>query len=484
MSSTDTTSQHGKRFHFDIMVIGGGASGLQYILELSKINPCCKIALITKRAQNDCNSYLAQGGIAASNLQKKSLDQHLQDTIKAGCGLCNVETAKKIINYGHEGIESLIKSGVEFDTAGHGFDLAKEGGHSTRRIYHTDDMTGKSIMTALTEQVAKLNQVTIFERHIAVNLIVKKNETIGAYILDENSHKIHCFFANATILATGGAGKVFRYTTNLEVATGDGVAMAYRAGTKIINMEFYQFHPTLLYHTKINNFLITEALRGEGAYLRNAGTGERFMQKYAPEQMELATRDIVARANFNEIEISNANFVYLDIRHKSEKFLKNRFPTVFNQLLELGINISKEMIPVVPAAHYLCGGIATAVDGTTDIKRLYAIGETACTGFHGANRLASNSLLENLAMAHYCAQKKHERYCFSNFHRNNRYNKTMGFKKRHRFTARHTNQCPLARFAWRNDVIRRDNQNGSRIKRLTKINNNARCNNRNILLEP
>lgn len=398
-------SQKGKRFNFDVIVIGSGIAGLNYILELVKLKPNCKIALFCKTELTACNSDLAQGGIAAVTEKTDSIEKHLKDTIAAGDGATDPIAAKKILASGPETIASLIQYNVNFDPN----DLAKEGGHSERRIHHYGDATGHEIIRALTQAIQKLSQVKLFEFHTAVNLIANKHsnptEILGAYVLDEKQNQVHTFLADMTVLATGGAGKVFRYTSNLDVATGDGVAMAYRAGAQVANLEFYQFHPTLLYNHENQNFLITEALRGEGAYLRNPDTLERFMKNYAPKEMELATRDIVSRAIFNEIEKSKQRFVYLDIRHENRAYLKRRFPLVFSTLMSLGIDMSKDLIPVVPAAHYMCGGIVTDVAGKTDLKRLYAIGETTCSGLHGANRLASNSLLEGFVMGHFAAEK-------------------------------------------------------------------------------
>ncbi len=398
-------SQKGRRFHFDVLVIGSGIAGLNYILELVKLKPHCKIALFAKATLDYCNSNLAQGGIAAVTESYDSVEKHLKDTLKAGDGATNKKTAQKILAYGQCAITELISHNVQFDVE----TLAQEGGHSERRIYHAGDSTGREIIRNLVDKVKQLSQVTLFEYHTAVNLIIKKNakksDVIGSYILDEQENKIHTFLSSATILATGGAGKIYRYTSNLDVATGDGIAMAYRVGAAVSNLEFYQFHPTLLYSLTHQNFLLTEALRGEGAYLLNSDTLKRFMKDYAPKQMELATRDIVARAIFNEIEKSKERFVYLDVRHKGRHYLKQRFPFIFETLLSIGIDMSQDLIPVVPGAHYLCGGILTDTAGITNVKRLYAIGETACTGLHGANRLASNSLLEGVVMAHFAAKE-------------------------------------------------------------------------------
>lgn len=402
-------SQAGSQHQFDVLVIGAGLSGLAYCLYLSQVKPAARIALLCKDELDGCNSTYAQGGIAAST--GEDIASHLNDTLKAGRELCHPENTKDLIEKSSDVIDDLIQFGVNFDKDSGGYQLAKEGGHSARRIYHAGDHTGLAIMNALKHALHKQPNIHIFTHHIAVNLIKCQQppaagmlgEIIGAYVLDDKRAKIHTFLANATILATGGAGKVYRYTTNPDVATGDGVAMACRSGARVSNMEFYQFHPTLLHHPTLNNFLISEAVRGEGAKLLNADTLKPFMQKYDSELLELAPRDTVARAIFSEIESSEANFVYLDITHQPKDFLKKHFPSIFNTLLNLSLDISKDYIPVVPAAHYQCGGVLASPSGQTDLKRLYAIGEVACTGLHGANRLASNSLLEGAAMAKLCA---------------------------------------------------------------------------------
>lgn len=401
----NTISQQGQRFQFDVIVIGSGVAGLSYILELVKLNPEVRIALLAKNTLQQSNSYYAQGGIAAA--LPDDVKQHIADTLAAGDGLCNVPAVTEILEQGSASIDYLHEHGVTFDRDEKNQVLRGiEAGHAVRRIYRVGDQTGAAIIDALLLEVKQLSQVTLFECHSAINLITQIEphqpaqlpEVMGAYVLDEELGLIHTFLANAVILATGGAGKVYRYTSNPNVATGDGVAMAYRAGARVGGMEFYQFHPTLFYHPKINNFLISEALRGEGAYLRSPETGERFMQRYAPEKMELATRDVVARAIFTEIEQGHYDYVNLDIRHLDKQFLQTRFPMIYRTLLEVGLDLSRDMIPVVPAAHYMGGGVLTDVSGHTDLKRLFAIGETAFTGLHGANRLASNSLLEGTVM--------------------------------------------------------------------------------------
>lgn len=401
-------SQQGQTKEFDVLVIGTGLAGLHYCMQLLSIQPHLSIALISKADADECNSRYAQGGIAAALTPEDSLESHIADTISAGDGLCYAPTVDCIIRQGPDAIKQLEAYPVHFDTTANGeYSLAKEGGHAHRRILNCGDQTGLTTINILLNQVRQQAQIHFFEHHIAVNLIThyhphrtdNQGEVFGAYILDCVHNRIDTFLSRCVILATGGAGKTYRYTTNPMIATGDGVAMAYRAGARVGNMEFYQFHPTLLHHHSLNNFLISEAVRGEGALLKNADTGERFMLHYAPEQLELATRDVVSRAIFTEIEQSQHGFVHLDITHQSKSFLKKRFPQIYNTLLSIGIDMSQDMLPVVPAAHYQCGGILTDIDGRTDLKRLYAIGEVAFTGLHGANRLASNSLLEAVVMA-------------------------------------------------------------------------------------
>ncbi len=401
-------SQQGQTKEFDVIVVGTGLAGLHYCIQLLSLQPHIKIALISKDEASECNSRYAQGGIAAVFTQEDSAESHVEDTLRAGDGLCYVPTVECIIRQGPDAIQQLQTYPIQFDKSVAGdYALAQEGGHSHRRIFNCGDQTGLTTTEALLNATRHQSQIHFFEHHIAVNLIThyhphrtdNQGEVFGAYVLDCQQNQIHTFLSRCVILATGGAGKTYRYTTNPMVATGDGVAMAYRAGARVGNMEFYQFHPTLLHHHSLNNFLISEAVRGEGALLKNADTGKRFMHHYAPEQLELATRDIVSRAIFSEIEQSHSGFVYLDITHQSKSFLKKRFPQIYNTLLSIGIDMSQDMIPVVPAAHYQCGGVLTDIDGRTDLKRLYAIGEVAFTGLHGANRLASNSLLEAVVMA-------------------------------------------------------------------------------------
>ncbi|WP_367606042.1 L-aspartate oxidase [Legionella sp. W05-934-2] len=401
-------SQQGKCLEFDVLVIGSGIAGMHFCHQLLALQPNLSIAIVSKGALTEGSSRWAQGGIAAVNSKDDSLESHIEDTLQAGDGLCYQPAVEFIIRQAPDAIGALENYGIDFHHEPSGeYTLAKEGGHSHRRIFNCGDKTGLTIIDALEQATRQQHQITLYEDHIAVNLISHyhphrtdiQGEICGAYVLDTSTGYIHTFAAKCTILATGGAGKTYRYTSNPMVATGDGVAMAYRAGARVGNMEFYQFHPTLLHHPQINNFLISEAVRGEGAKLICPETNKRFMSSYAPEAMELATRDVVSRAIFNEIEANQHGFVYLDITHHNKSFLQTRFPQIYQTLNEIGIDMSKDPIPVVPAAHYQCGGILTDIDGRTDLKRLFAIGETAFTGLHGANRLASNSLLEGAIMA-------------------------------------------------------------------------------------
>jgi len=399
-------SQRGQRFQFDVVLVGSGIASLCYLLELLKHRPCTRIALLTKETLTLSNSSYAQGGIAAA-MQAEDVSQHINDTLIAGDGLCHPDIVSAMLALGAESIEYLLNQGVPFDRDNHHHLICgKEAGHATRRIYHVGDQTGAVIIASLIAQIKKYKGVTLFEYHTVINLITQHKshqpacfpEVVGVYALSETTGVIHTFLANAVILATGGAGKVYRYTSNSSVSTGDGVAMAARAGARIEGLEFYQFHPTLLYHPKMNNFLISEALRGEGAILCSPVTNERFMARYAPDKMEMATRDVVARAIFCEMEQHNLDYVHLDIRHKDKHFLQKRFPKIYQTLASIGLDLSRDCIPVVPAAHYMGGGILTDISGVTDLSRLFAIGETAFTGLHGANRLASNSLLEGVIM--------------------------------------------------------------------------------------
>jgi L-aspartate oxidase len=387
----------------DFLVIGSGISGLSLVYYLSKILPNKKILLITKELLQESSTYHAQGGIACVWNSDDEFEKHIQDTIIAGDGLCEENVVRKIITQAPERIQDLIDLGVEFTRNDKDeYDLGKEGGHSVRRILHVNDQTGQSIENALINTVKHLDNVEIKEKWCAVDLYEENLRCDGVYALDQESQEIHNIAASATILATGGAGKIYLYTTNPDIASGDGVAMAYRAGATIANMEFFQFHPTCLYNPFLKSFLITEAMRGEGARLKDI-RGNEFMDEYHIDK-ELAPRDIVSRAIDAELKRSGDDHVLLDIAsYKDSEFIKNHFPGIYNTCLEFNIDITRQPIPVVPAAHYCCGGVKTDINGSTEVKKLFVIGESACTGLHGANRLASNSLLEGLVTAYECA---------------------------------------------------------------------------------
>ena len=390
--------------HCDFLVVGSGIAGLSFAIRAASLG---KVIVVTKKQEVDCATNLAQGGIAAVLSTDDSYEYHIADTLSAGAGLCDEDVVRIVVEEGPERIQELIDIGVQFvrDEAGTAaLDLGKEGGHSRRRVAHAYDLTGKEIERALLLKAKQHPQITLLENRNCIDLLLQKDEgnpekeqrCVGAYILGEDG--VHTCLAKTTVLCTGGIGKVYLYTSNPDIATGDGVAMAYRAGAKIANMEFVQFHPTCLFHHQAKNFLISEAVRGEGAYLLN-NKGERFMEKYDPALMELATRDKVARAIDQEMKETGSDCVYLDISHKEATFLKKRFPTICSRCKSLVIDISSAAIPVVPAAHYLCGGVLTDNHGRTTIPGLFALGETACTGLHGGNRLASNSLLEAVVYA-------------------------------------------------------------------------------------
>ncbi len=393
---------------FDTLIIGSGLAGLTLALKLADRQ---KVAIITKKSLLDGASSWAQGGIAAVQSPEDSLGEHIQDTLTAGAGLCDPVTTRFVVERGAELVNWLIEQGVPFSKEANDsndYHLTREGGHSHRRIIHAADATGKAVQQTLSEKILSHPNVTVLENHIAIDLItgrkIGKHEQRchGAYVLDSSSGKVLTIASNNTVLATGGAGKVYLYTTNPDTATGDGIAMGWRAGCRVANMEFMQFHPTCLYHPHAKSFLISEAVRGEGGLLRLAD-GTRFMP-WHDERAELAPRDVVARAIDYEMKKRGLDCVYLDISHQSESFLKEHFPTIHARCLSLGIDIAKQPIPVVPAMHFTCGGLMTDLRARTDVKDLYAIGENACTGLHGANRLASNSLLECLVFADAAAE--------------------------------------------------------------------------------
>lgn len=383
--------------HFDVIIVGSGGAGLSLALSLPEH---FNIAVLAKSTLTDASTYYAQGGVAAVLDETDSIEQHIDDTMIAGVHLCEMDAVKQTVEGGKPSVDFLLKHGVQFTLdEQEQLHLTREGGHSQRRIIHAADATGRAISTTLVQRAQEKENITIFENYIAIDLICSQklgldgeNRALGLYALNEASAQVHTFLAPSTALTCGGAMKAYLYTSNPDIATGDGIAMAYRAGCRVANMEFNQFHPTCLYHPQARSFLITEAMRGEGAYLR-LPDGERFMLRF-DERAELAPRDIVARAIDYEIKRLGIRHVWLDITHKDESFIKEHFPTLYARLLELGIDITKEMIPVVPAAHYTCGGVVVDENSQTDIAGLYAIGETSYTGLHGANRMASNSLLE------------------------------------------------------------------------------------------
>lgn len=391
----------------DYLVIGSGLAGLTYALKMAKFG---SVTLLTKRKRTDANSSWAQGGIAGVLSDDDSFELHKQDTLVAGAGLCHEDAVGVLVREGPERIQELMELGAMFDTqtepdGSSVLSLGREGGHSRNRIVHTADFTGWECERTLLEAVRHTPQIEVLEHFFVTDLLIWETEEgkicAGASALNGQTGSYTTFHAKATLLATGGSGQVYEHTTNPLVATGDGVAIAYRAGIPIANMEFVQFHPTTLYHPKARAFLITEAMRGEGAKLRNAD-GEAFMPRYHP-LADLAPRDIVARAIVQEIKSSGEHCVYLDATHIPSEHLKSHFPTIYERLLQVGIDITQEPIPVVPAQHYQCGGVVTSLDGAASIPRLYAAGEVACTGVHGANRLASNSLLEAMVFAYRAA---------------------------------------------------------------------------------
>ncbi|CAL94246.1 L-aspartate oxidase [Azoarcus olearius] len=393
---------------YDVLILGSGTAGQSLALRLADK---LKVALVTKRELSDSASAWAQGGIAAVLDTADSIEAHIQDTFTAGAYLCDPVATRFVVENGRRAIEWLIGRGVPFtreDQSELGYHLTREGGHSHRRIIHAADATGAAVQATLSEEVRRHPNIHIFEHHIAVDLIIgdkvgRPGEgCLGAYVLDIKADRVVTFGAPNTVLATGGTGKVYLYTTNPDVATGDGIAMAWRAGCRVANMEFIQFHPTCLYHPQAKSFLISEAVRGEGGLLK-LPDGTRFMPEH-DERAELAPRDVVARAIDFEMKKHGVDCVYLDISHKPADWLRGHFPNIHARCLELGIDITRQPIPVVPAAHYTCGGIVTDLSARTDVAGLYAVGESACSGLHGANRLASNSLLECLVFGEAAAQ--------------------------------------------------------------------------------
>ena len=399
VKQSTTASDNTESITTDFLVLGSGIAGLTFALEAASAG---SVLVISKKELVTTSTAWAQGGVAAVSTIDDSFDLHINDTLIAGAGLCDPNTVRIVVEEGAKRVADLISLGAGFDKEGEGYHLHQEGGHSRRRIFHAGDATGSIILQTLLDAAQKNPNITFLENHFAIDLLIDRkiqkntstdNRCYGAYVLAPNG-SIKTVIAKKTCVATGGAGKVYLYTSNPDVATGDGIAMCFRAGVPVANLEFFQFHPTCLYHPEAKSFLITEALRGEGGILKRIN-GEPFMSKYH-ELKELAPRDIVARAIDNEMKKHGEDYVLLDVTHKSESYLKEHFPTIFERCLSFGINIATQPIPVVPAAHYCCGGVVTNEHGGTQIENLYVAGEAAYTGLHGANRLASNSLLEGL----------------------------------------------------------------------------------------
>ncbi len=399
-----------EHYTHDVLVIGSGAAGLSLALQIADH---ASVAVLAKGPMQEGSTFYAQGGISAVLDSSDSIEAHVRDTMDAGAGLCDPQVVQYVVEHARESIEWLTDLGVPFtrvngEDGGEQFHLTREGGHSHRRIIHAADATGRAVETTLEARAREHENIGVYEHHIAIDLITARklgysfDRCLGAYVLDKARNQVVAFRARYVVLASGGAGKVYLYTSNPDVATGDGIAMAWRAGCPVANMEFIQFHPTCLYHPSAKSFLLTEAIRGEGGILR-LPDGEAFMSRFDP-RAELAPRDIVARAIDHEMKRLGSDCVYLDITHKGAEFIREHFPNVYARCLEYGYDMTRESLPVVPAAHYLCGGVKTDLSGQTAIPGFYAIGEVACTGLHGANRMASNSLLECTVFARTCCE--------------------------------------------------------------------------------
>jgi len=394
----------GHQYKFDVIIVGSGAAGLSAALHLPG---SLKVAVVAKTSGEQQSSYWAQGGISAVLEPDDSIDQHTEDTIEAGAGLCDEAVVRLCADAGRENIEWLANLGMPFsrdrqDISNSGFHLTREGGHSRRRVVHAADATGKALQQTLQAHVLERENIRLFDQHVVIDLIHRQGKCVGLYALNREDQHVDLFRARKIILATGGASKVYLYTSNPDGSTGDGIAMAWRAGCRVANMEFIQFHPTCLYHPDAKSFLITEAIRGEGGRLL-LPNGHRFMPDF-DQRAELAPRDIVARAIDHEMKRLGIDCVYLDISHKSRAFIKSHFPTIYQRCLEFDIDITRQPIPVVPAAHYTCGGVMVDINGCTSMENLYAVGEVAYSGLHGANRMASNSLLECLVFSQAAAK--------------------------------------------------------------------------------
>ncbi|MFZ9035126.1 MAG: L-aspartate oxidase [Francisellaceae bacterium] len=387
------------KYQYDVLIIGAGTAGLTAALKLAEKY---RVAIICKSSLGDGSSLYAQGGIAAVMDEKDSIEAHIEDTMIAGDGLCNEKAVRFTVEHAKDAVMWLVDQGVRFtlsdeDPDQNSFHLTREGGHSFRRILHAKDATGKAVQKTLTQKVKASSNISIYENHHVIDVIMHEQKAAGIYALNLNSHRVETFAAKAIILATGGASRVYQYSTNPIISSGDGIAIAYRAGCRVANLEFNQFHPTCLYHPAAGSFLLSEALRGEGAYLR-LPNGHRFMLD-VDERAELAPRDVVARAIDLQMKKHGLEHVYLDITHQSSDFIQSHFPMIYEKLLEFGLDLTTDQIPVVPAAHYTCGGVMVDCHAKTDIVGLYACGEVSYTGLHGANRMASNSLLECLVYA-------------------------------------------------------------------------------------